>query len=540
MSGTCLLRNGRATTLGRVPRLAFDGFRARVLEAVGEGKRIAALFGLPAVAPGAGPLPVFAVLADDARGDLEVLSTEVGPRFQALTPDCPQAHLFERELAEQFGVVPEGHPWPRPVRFQPPLGGGRDGLPEAASRGTAGAGQSDPPLAGSPRGLPGVADFFRLEGEGVHEVAVGPVHAGVIEPGHFRFQCHGEDVFHLEISLGYQHRGIERALLGGPHPRTLFQVEAIAGDTTVGHTTAYAQIIETLRGWTVPPRAEALRAVGLELERLANHTGDLGALAGDVGFLPTSAFCGRIRGDFLNLSALLCGSRLGRGLVRPGGVGYDLDTEERLQKLITGLERGRADTRSAIQLLWETPGVMARFERTGTVSREACRALGLVGPAARACGAERDVRWNFPAGQYARSGVPPLPDPELRGGDVLARAVVRATEIENSLRFLLDLLARLPGGGVTGLAGGSGAAVGLETGTPLPPDMLAVSLVEGWRGEICHVAVTDARGTFARYKVVDPSFHNWIGLGMALRNQQISDFPLCNKSFNLSYCGFDL
>ena len=161
-------------------------------------------------------------------------------------------------------------------------------------------------------------DFFKVEGEEIHEVAVGPVHAGIIEPGHFRFQCFGENVLNLEISLGYQHRGVERALIGGPDKRTLHYMETLAGDTTIGHTTAYCQLIESLSGSNVSPRAQSLRGIALELERLANHTGDLGALAGDIGYLPTSSFCGRIRGDFLNMTALICGSRFGRGLSHSG------------------------------------------------------------------------------------------------------------------------------------------------------------------------------------------------------------------------------
>jgi Ni,Fe-hydrogenase III large subunit len=346
----------------------------------------------------------------------------------------------------------------------------------------------------------------------------------VIEPGHFRFQCHGEQVFHLEISLGYQHRGVERALVGGPDKRTIHYFETLAGDTTVGHATAYCQAVEALARTRVPGRALALRAIGLELERLANHTGGLGALANDVGFLPTASFCGRLRGDYLNLSAVLCGSRFGRGLVRPGGVGFDADAA-RLQDMSLKLDRAYRDTEQAVKLLWDTPSVMARFEDTGRVDHGIARQLGLVGVAGRACGLKRDVRKTHPAGYYRFAHIPIS---TWTSGDVFSRAYVRWLEIERSVEFLRAQLRQLPEGPVRVQPG------------ELRPDHLAVSLVEGWRGEICHVALTDAAGRFAAYKVVDPSFHNWTALAMALREQQISDFPLCNKSFDLSYCGHDL
>ncbi len=206
-------------------------------------------------------------------------------------------------------MCPEGHPWFKPVRFHSSYRPGHDAW---------GRGADNAPNVG-------VMDFYRVEGAEIHEIAVGPVHAGIIEPGHFRFQCHGEQVFHLEISLGYQHRGAERTLVGGPGKRTIHTIETLAGDTSIGHALAYCQAVEALAGVNVPIRAEVLRGIALELERLANHTGDLGALANDVGFLPTASYCGRLRGDFLNLTALICGSRFGRGLVRPGGVSFDLD-----------------------------------------------------------------------------------------------------------------------------------------------------------------------------------------------------------------------
>src|SRR5262249_42596442 len=188
----------------------------------------------------------------------------------------------------------------------------------------------------------GITEFFAIDGEEVHEVAVGPVHAGVIEPGHFRFQCHGENVMHLEISLGYQHRGVERAILGAPK-RAVHYPETLAGDTTIGHATAYCTCIEALIGARPPPRALALRAIALELERLANHTGDLGALANDVGFLPTASYCGRLRGDYLNLTADLCGSRFGRAMVRPGKVAFDVSPDV-AATMLAKLEAAARDT----------------------------------------------------------------------------------------------------------------------------------------------------------------------------------------------------
>jgi Ni,Fe-hydrogenase III large subunit len=500
-----ILHNGDAAALASVPRLVFDAFREHTVAAVNDGGRIAALFALPA---SAGVAQLVVVLARGRTGSLSVASTDVGERYPALTPDCPQAHWFEREIAEQWGIRPEGHPWLKPIRFHRAYQAGRD----AWGR------RQDEPI------LPSVTDFFRVEGEEVHEVAVGPVHAGVIEPGHFRFQCHGERVLHLEISLGYQHRGVERALVGGPTPRTIPYVETLAGDTTVGHATAYCQAVEALSGSGISARAAVVRGVALELERLANHTGDLGALSGDVGYLPTASFCGRLRGDILNMTALLCGNRFGRALIRPGGVGFDLEPE-RAAELRERLDRTLEDVACAVGLLWESPSVLARFEETGPVAREVAEMLGLVGVAARASGLERDVRFDFPGGIFRWAQIPVS---TWQSGDVFARAWVRWLEIQRSAEFIREQLRALPDGPLRAPLG------------PPAANQLVVSLVEGWRGEICHVALTDESGRLAHYKVVDPSFHNWMGLAMALRNQEISDFPLCNKSFNLSYCGHDL
>ncbi|HJU84583.1 MAG TPA: hypothetical protein VJ600_10260 [Holophagaceae bacterium] len=488
MSPFTAIGNGQALPLAQVPDLDLPAFHAAILDGVRQGQRLACL-----CADASHHL--IAVLADDAGGKLWAGRAFVeGGSCPALTPQCPQAHLFEREFLEQYGLRPEGHPWLKPVRHY---------------------------------ATPGVVDFYRVEGEEIHEVAVGPVHAGVIEPGHFRFQCHGEEVFHLEIALGYQHRGIERALAGGPHKLSLKMAETAAGDTTIGHAWAHCRILEGLGRVEVPDRAQLIRGLALELERIANHVGDLGALSGDAGFLPTASFCGAIRGDWLNLSAELCGSRLGRDLLVPGGVRFDLEPAA-AGTFQARVEKAWQATRDAVELLWDSASVMIRFEAAGRLSPEQAREIGVVGLVARACGLRQDVRACFPTGPYQACPVQPS---LAESGNVHARAWVRWLEVQESVRFLKETLHRL-------------MAMPQEPLTrkpePLLPDSLCVSLVEGWRGEILHLAVTDPEGRFQRYKIVDPSFHNWFAVALALRGQQISDFPLCNKSFNLSYCGHDL
>ena len=491
--------NGVPLPLASVPCLPIHEFRATVIAGLREGSMLTALFGAPMED---GRIQLISILADPGTSSLSALSAEVDESYPCLTVECPQAHWFEREIAEQWKVEPLGHPWLKPIRFHAPYR--TDGAAQAS--------------------IPGVTDFFAVGGDEVHEVAVGPVHAGIIEPGHFRFQCHGELVLHLEISLGYQHRGVESALLGGPGKRTIHEIETLSGDTSIGHATAYCEAVEGLSGVSVPARAQVLRAIALELERLANHCGDLGALAGDVGYLPTAAYCGRIRGDFLNLTAEICGSRFGRGMIRPGGVLFDVDAKLALE-LTCRLDAALKDVKDAVRLMWDAPSVQARFQDTGAITTRTCEALGLVGPAARACGVERDIRQDFPSGVFRFAQIPIS---KWNTGDVFARAWVRWLEIQRSGVFVREQLSSLPEG-LTRVAVG-----------PLIPSHLAVSLTEGWRGEISHVAITDRNGRFTRYKVVDPSFRNWMGLAIAMREQQISDFPLCNKSFNLSYCGHDL
>ena len=485
-----LLANATALPWAEVPEFAPEELVQATGKELDRGARLCSWFGLsegPAVR-------LVALIAYDADNSLAVgRSRPFSGKYPSLAATHPQAHLFEREVWEQHGVMPQGHPWLKAVRR---------------------AGEAGP----------GVIDFFRVEGPEIHEVAVGPVHAGIIEPGHFRFQCAGEEVLHLEIALGYQHRGIEEALVGGPHRASLSQIETAAGDTTIAHTTAHAGVMEALAGAEPPLKAQWLRAIALELERLAHHTGDLGAMAGDVAVLPTSAACGKIRGDYLNLTALICGNRFGRSLVRPGGCRVDLEPA-RIKTLAERLAVANAEADEACAWLWDAASVRSRFEHTGSVSTRQATEVGLVGPAARACGLVRDVRFDHPCGWHRFAQAPVAVWP---GGDVFARARVRWLELQRSGRFVADELSNAPDGPVR------------EPVEAPAPDTLAACLVEGWRGEVCHVALTGGEGRLRRYKITDPSFHNWTGVAIAMRSQAVSDFPLCNKSFNLSYCGHDL
>ncbi len=489
-------RNQQAVPLAGIPRPSPAELRRLAVEAAAAGWRPVLFFGA-----GEGETTaLYAVMADDDRSRLHALATDFrkGEKYPALTPDAPSFHLFEREFFEVFGIEPEGHPWLKPVR-----------------RGIAGAAAGEAPYP-----------FFRMAGDEVHEVGVGPIHAGVIEPGHFRFSCQGEDVHHLEIQLGFQHRGVERLFLARrDQPGFLLPLaESIAGDSVIGHAGAFAEVMESLAGAAVSRRALAIRVIALELERIGVHLGDLSALAGDVAYATGSAAFGALRTKIINTTLALCGSRFGRGLTALGGVRFDLTPERQaaVRAAVAGVE---ADAALAAEVLFGSASVLARFERTGVVFTETARRLGLVGPAARASGLSRDVRSDHPAGGYAFI---PVHKMTLDAGDVFARAFLRSVEIGQSARIIGEQLDSLAGGDL------------IRPPATAAPSTLAVSLVEGWRGEIAHAAITDERGRLARYKIKDPSFHNWFGLAMAVRKNGISDFPVCNKSFNLSYCGFDL
>jgi Ni,Fe-hydrogenase III large subunit len=416
--------------------------------------------------------------------------------FKSLANDFPAINYFECELFEQTGVTPENHPWLRPVRS------GDDWRKDGRRY-----------------------EFYRVEGEEVHEVAVGPVHAGVIEPGHFRFQCYGEQILHLEIMLGFQRRNVETLLPQSSAAQQIVLVESIAGDSVIAHTAAFCAGVESLTGLTPSLRDLALRSVAAELERIAMHLSTLSGLSIDIGFALAAAAMGALRTFAINLIAEICGSRFGRGWLIPGGVRFDADDAwiEKAKKVLATI---RDKFRDAESLLLNSSSALSRLEDTGVVTTAAARKIGLVGLAARASGFGRDVRVDFPYGMYRYATVNLT---VLDSGDVYARTKMRSIEIQQSIEFVLEQLDNLPA-----------PKLRAGVGQHLRPDGLVVSLTEGHRGEVAHVLITDATGNLSRVKIKDPSFHNWQGLSIAIRENGISDFPLCNKSFDLSYAGHDL
>jgi Ni,Fe-hydrogenase III large subunit/Ni,Fe-hydrogenase III component G len=377
--------------------------------------------------------------------------------------------------------------------------------------------------AGFPRG-PDQYPFVRVEGEGVHEIPVGPVHAGTIEPGHFRFSIVGEKILRLEERLGYKHKGIEKRFEAMTLSEGARLAGRVSGDSTVAFAWAYAMAAEGASGTELPPRAAALRGVALELERIANHLGDLGYLGNDVALSFGFFQFWRLKEDLLRLNGELFGHRYLMDTVVPGGVARDLGAADVL-RIAAALDRMEPEVRRLRAIYDEHAGVQDRFMTTGQVAPELAARTGLTGLAGRASGLRRDLRVDHPVAPYDAL--------EVRiavqdGGDVAARAAVRFDELFESARLLRLLLAQLPGGPIA---------------TPIavpPAGRLGVGWVEGWRGEVLVALDTAEGGRIHRLHPHDPSWQNWPLLERAVLGNIVPDFPLINKSFNLSYSGQDL
>lgn len=456
-----------------------------------------------------GELKFICIIAHDDAHTLTILSHELDTRVSNQLPSLSEKvfamHIFEREMAENFGVEFQGHPWAKPVRYS---------FDRA---------DQNKVINNYP--------FYKIESDELHEVGVGPIHAGVIEPGHFRFLCNGETVLHLEIQLGWQHRGVENLLLTKPSliQRTVLS-ESIAGDTSLGHSLAFVNMMEALGNVKVDLRLELERTLALELERMAMHVGDLGNV--NIGFayqLASSVF-GTLRTPVINYTQAWCGNRFGKGLNRVGGSHYPFTAElsDRLKKLLDDFE-DRFNLMA--ERLFELPSALLRAESIGKVTHDQMKLIGAVGMAARSAGLMRDVRTSHPFTGFKQFLIESR---LLEQGDVWSRLMLRKMEIQTSLAYIRMLMKE-----VSNLKDETPKPIE-ESELRLAPDSLCVSLVEGWRGEICHCGVTDSNGTIIHYKVKDPSMHNWMALALSLRELEISDFPINNKSYNLSYCGHDL
>lgn len=443
-------------------------------------------------------------IANDSNGALLVSSSEINPEENKSYPSFTARHLsfqlFERELYENFGLLYTDHPWLKPMRY-------------AFNRKNVNNRIENYP-------------FYQIKSEELHEVGVGPIHAGIIEPGHFRFLCNGEQILHLEIQLGYQHRGVEDLFLSKTKllQRTML-AESIAGDTVVGHTTAFVNLWESLCGYQAEEDLQFARTVALELERIAIHTRDLSAICTDIGYQLGSSVFGRLRTPIINFFQEWCGNRLAKGLIRVGNNHFHFS-----KHLANLLEKIFDDYEADFDEIWKEfhtlPTALGRLEKTGVISHDLSASIGTVGMTARASGIMRDIRTTHSFGLYDLFS----PISILKHhGDVYSRTKLRHDEIVQSLYYLRKIIRQIPS-----------APINRKSLSTPKRESFGISLTEGWRGEICHCAVTDEKGELLHYKVKDPSMHNWLALALAVRNNEISDFPICNKSFDLSYCGHDL
>ena len=438
------------------------------------------------------------------------------PSYPSIAAKYPAANWFEREVMDFFGLVPEGHPNPARVALH-------DDWPEDAW-----PLRKDFPDDRIVARVAGAFHPFRpVTGEGVFQVPVGPVHAGIIEPGHFRFGVAGEPILYLQLRLFYVHKGTEKRFECLPWRHGLFLAQSISGDTSVGHALAYAHAIERLASIEVPPRARMLRVVLLELERMYNHTADIGGVATDVAFTVAASRAQALRERLLRSQDELFGTRLMRGVVALGGLKRDVLPQglDVLRKHLDGFENEFDDLFTS---MIDSGTFTDRVDGTGILSPQAARDLGIVGIAARASGLDMDLRRDHPHDAYdsVRFEVP-----VEEGGDVRARLMVRAREVEQSLSILRQV--------IDGIPARSNAPLAAELPRQLPSRASALGWVEAWRGPCTHWIATDERGDVARVKITDASSLNWPGIIQAVPGNIVPDFPVINKSFNFSYSGND-
>src|SRR6266581_7458506 len=445
------------------------------------------------------------MLTTDLEGDDRV--------FQSITPHIHAAKWYEREIRDMFGLIAQGHPdlrrlvrhehWPKSMH---PL-------------------KKDVPWDTVLERQQGQYAFRRIEGEGVFEVPVGPIHAGIIEPGHFRFSVAGEPILQLEVRLFWKHRGVEKLFEQRQITDGVLLAERVSGDTTIGHSLAYCEAAERLLGLEVPRRARYLRTLFLELERLHNHLGDVGAICNDTAYALAHAHGSRLKEQIMQLNDRLTGSRFLRDVNRVGGTAVDLEAAQ-LGQVVAELNQIEKDFSELESIIFLNASLTDRLETTGVLNERTAFDHGVMGVVGRASNINRDIRRDRPFAAYDEL---PVKVALYRYGDVRARMRVRMDEIHESIRLIREVHVRVP----------QGPIMTAPTCMPAAGEW-ALSAVEGWRGEILYFVMAGQDGAIHRCKVRDPSFVNWPAIQFAVLGNIIPDFPLINKSFNLSYAGNDL
>ncbi|WP_052396290.1 NADH-quinone oxidoreductase subunit C [Kutzneria sp. 744] len=479
---------------GRALSLLDSGYRVALVAGHDDGDGLRAVY-------------LFTDAATDHRVELHVPLDPADPHVPSLAGMSFPAGRFEREMRDLYGIVPDDHPLPRRLvrHFHWP----RCWNPMLAEAG-------DPPAFGA---VDGPYPFRTVEGPGVYEIPVGPVHAGMIEPGHFRFSVVGETILNLKARLWFVHKGIEKLFQGRRVNQAIELAERVSGDTAVGHNLAFCLAVEDALGIPVPPAARRSRAILLELERLYNHVTDIGALCNDVGHGILNAHAQRIREQLLRINDEVTGHRLLRGAIHPGRATLVRPPDPMVLAAIG------TDIAEVVALALDHSVVHDRFAGTAVLTAAQAADLGALGYVARASGLTTDARHDHPF------LTPPLPRAthSRTDGDVLSRFLVRAGEVQESIAVITGVLDDARDHDQTP-----------PTATPGPVSGSGVGIVEGWRGIIVHRVELAADGTLSRVKIVDPSFVNWPALPVALADTIVPDFPLVNKSFNLSYAGNDL
>ncbi len=453
---------------------------------------------------------VFSYEREDKFLIIETRVEEKQPSFLSATRFLPQANWFEREIHDLFGLIPQGHPDPRPLVLHEDWPKGIFPL------------RKDFKWEKVPR-TKGDYLFDQVEGEGVFEIPVGPVHAGIIEPGHFRFSSAGESILKLEIRHFYTHKGTEKLGEGKTPLHLLCLAERISGDNSLAHAAACVQALEALSNTAVPYRAQFLRTIFLELERLHNHISDIAGISLDVAFSFGASQLMRLKERLLQLNERLGGTRLLRSVIIPGGVKKDLKEEE-IKFILREIKEIKDDFEKTIKILFQINSLLDRIELTGVINKEIAEVLGAVGPTARASGIDRDLRRDHPYAAYSHlSFIVPV----FLEGDVESRMKVKIQEVYESSQLICEALTAMPPGPVKGEV------------KVMPVSKNAFGYAESPRGECFHWISTDHEGKISRWKIHSPSFVNWPLIQYAVLENIIPDFPLINKSLNLSYSGND-